>query len=499
MLGFLRIRPGERCTEIARSESERMLRAQPFFADARIHVLPQGPDTVTLEVTTEEELRPNVGLRISAGRMTRLRLGTSNYGGQAIAVTGLYRAGGFYRDGFGIRAADYQPFGRPLILNLEAIRDPHGGGWLASIREPHYSDGQARSWYVGAEEQRGFQAFQRTTGRDVSLGFHRTRWLAGAAWRLGSQTRAVFIGPVAAGERSVDQGGPALVTDTGVFAYTDGGITPVNASYTTVRGGAIAGIHRVSYVTMNGLDALTGAQDVRSGVELLALAARSVLVGGANERDVLVGGSLYAGRATPRGLVAFAAEGETRRPTGRDRTWRGTTASARAAWYIQPRRLRTRTLSAEFTGGWDTRLPIQLTLSAREVGLRGFGSAAIGGARRLAVSAEERWVAPRAPRRWDFGAAVFADVGRLWAGQAPFGETTDWQASVGVSLLGATPRGARHVWRVDVAVPLTSAGRPADVEVRASIRDATRFFWRDPADVARVREGPLLSRVLGGQ
>jgi hypothetical protein len=234
-------------------------------------------------------------------------------------------------------------------------------------------------------------------------------------------------------------------------------------------------------------------------VELLALAARSVRVGGSSRRDILLGGALYAGRATPRGLVALAAEGEARRPIGRDRAWEGTTASARAAWYIQPGARRLRTLSAEFSGGWNTRLPIQLTLAARDVGLRGFADASIGGARRLAVRAEERWVTSTAITRWDLGASLFADAGRLWAGQAPFGETTDWQASVGVSVLGATPRGARHVWRVEVAVPLTSAGRPADVEVRASIRDATRFFWRDPADVARVREGPLLSRLLGGQ
>jgi len=499
VLGFVRIKPGQRCSEVARTESERVLRAQPFFANARIRVLPQGPDTVTLEVTTEEELRPNVGMRISNGHLTRLRLGTANYGGQAIAVTALYRSGEFYRDGFGIRIADYQPFGRPLVLNVEAVRDPLGSTWLASIREPQYSERQARSWYAGVERRHGYQAFRRTTGRDVSVDFDRTRWLAAAAWRLGSRTRAVFAGPVAAGERSVDRGGPRLVTDTGVFAYDGVGIAPVNSAYTTVRAGAIAGVHRVSYVTVNGFDALTGQQDVRSGVEVLALGARSVRVGGSSRRDILVGGALYAGKASERSLVALAAEGETRRPIGRERAWEGTTASARAAWYVQPRARRVRILSAEFSGGWDTRLPVQLTLAAREVGLRGFGAASIGGARRLALRAEERWIAPMAPRRWDLGAAVFADAGRLWAGQAPFGETTGWQASAGVSLLGATPRGARHVWRVDIAVPLTSAGQPANVEVRASIRDATRFFWRDPADVARVREGPLLSRVLGRQ
>jgi hypothetical protein len=154
-------------------------------------------------------------------------------------------------------------------------------------------------------------------------------------------------------------------------------------------------------------------------------------------------------------------------------------------------------LSAEFSGGWNTRLPIQVALSERESGLRGFGDASVGGAQRLVARLEQRWVAPRGVARIDIGGAAFVETGRLWAGNAPFGTTTSWQTSAGVSWVAAIPRGARHTWRLDVAVPLTNAGRPASYEIRASITDFTRTFWRDPGDVARVREGPLLARILG--
>jgi hypothetical protein len=253
----------------------------------------------------------------------------------------------------------------------------------------------------------------------------------------------------------------------------------------------------MQYSVVRGFDALSGPQDVASGVEILALGAKSLRVTGNSRHDILVGGSLYAGVAGEQHRLALVADAETRRERRDGATWTGTVVSGRAAWYRRPSLGRLTTVSAEFSGGWGTRLPLQVTLSERDVGLRGFGDASVGGERRLVARVQQRWVATSERSRIDLGAAVFVDGGRLWAGDAPFGRTTPWQASAGVALLGAVPRGARHVWRLELAVPLTHGGNPRSYELRATITDFTRHFWRDPGDVARVREGPLLTRILG--
>jgi hypothetical protein len=139
---------------------------------------------------------------------------------------------------------------------------------------------------------------------------------------------------------------------------------------------------------------------------------------------------------------------------------------------------------------------MQITLSEYYNGMRGFRRASVGGGQRLIVRAEERWLIRQPWQRIDFGAAVFAEGGRLWAGDAPFGVTTSWQSSVGISLLGATPRRSKRLWRIDLAVPLTDAGHPRKLELRAGIGDRTRYFWKEPAEVQRMRDGGLLQRVL---
>src|SRR5690348_3911516 len=50
--GFLLMKVGDGCNELRRTESERILRALPFIADATVDVLPNGRGGVDLSVTT---------------------------------------------------------------------------------------------------------------------------------------------------------------------------------------------------------------------------------------------------------------------------------------------------------------------------------------------------------------------------------------------------------------------------------------------------------------
>ena len=92
--------------------------------------------------------------------------------------------------------------------------------------------------------------------------------------------------------------------------------------------------------------------------------------------------------------------------------------------------------------------------------------------------------------------AAFAESGKLWAGDAPYGVTTPFRTAVGVGALGAFPRGSRRLWRVDVARPLTRVpGTPA-VAVIFENRDLTRLFWREPRDLQFGRERALPENVF---
>ena len=75
---FLFVRQGQQCTELLLAESERVLRAQPYLADARAVALPDTNGTVRIEFSTIDDIRPIVGLGMKDGSPSRLKLGSGN-------------------------------------------------------------------------------------------------------------------------------------------------------------------------------------------------------------------------------------------------------------------------------------------------------------------------------------------------------------------------------------------------------------------------------------
>ena len=75
---FLLLREGDACNELRRAESERILRAQPFIADASIDVVPSvlgGAGAVDLIVRTSDEVAVVLGGAASFVRAPTLRKG----------------------------------------------------------------------------------------------------------------------------------------------------------------------------------------------------------------------------------------------------------------------------------------------------------------------------------------------------------------------------------------------------------------------------------------
>jgi hypothetical protein len=137
-----------------------------------------------------------------------------------------------------------------------------------------------------------------------------------------------------------------------------------------------------------------------------------------------------------------------------------------------------------------------LTLGANPGGVRGYGRSSTPGGQRAVVRAENRFLAGRPFGLGDAGVAVFADAGRLFAGDVPYGRGTSVQSSVGIGLLAAVPPRSARLWRLDLAVPLGTEARGRRVEIRITSFDRTAFFWREPADIEGARERTVPSSIF---
>ncbi len=101
---YLLLSPGDSCEELRRAESERILRAQPFIAEASIQTIAGAEGGVVLVVQTVDEA-PLVltGQFIARDPPFRaIKVGDSNVDGQAVYLAGSWQDGTRgYRDGFG--------------------------------------------------------------------------------------------------------------------------------------------------------------------------------------------------------------------------------------------------------------------------------------------------------------------------------------------------------------------------------------------------------------
>jgi hypothetical protein len=119
--------------------------------------------------------------------------------------------------------------------------------------------------------------------------------------------------------------------------------------------------------------------------------------------------------------------------------------------------------------------------------LRGFRSTEVGGGRRVIGKVEDRYLIGRYKQIATIAVAGFAEAGKLWAGDSPFGVNTPLDASVGFSLLVASPPQSRRTLRADFAFPVRGQSDKR-AEVRIVVTDFTRSFRLEPRDIANSRE-----------
>ena len=149
---------GDRCNELRRAESERILRAQPFIAEAPIRVVRRLGGEVTLDVRTTDEVALVLGAASAAGSppvRSLVRVGDANISAarESISPASGVTAARF-ATAIGGRFVDNQFLGRPYTLAAKAHQNPLGDDWLVDATHPFYTDIQRFAWRARVGRER---------------------------------------------------------------------------------------------------------------------------------------------------------------------------------------------------------------------------------------------------------------------------------------------------------------------------------------------------------
>jgi hypothetical protein len=495
ILRYLALQLGDACTEVRRAESERILRAEPFIADATVLAYADGNGGVTLTVTTVDEVSLIVGAGVTSAQphFRSILLGEDNLGGSGIHVDASWKKGRTFRDIYAGKLVDYQFLGRPYQFRIEGGRRELGSDWAMETSHPFLTDLQRISWRTTAGSSTGYFYFRRPDALPAALRIGRSYSDIGGVIRIGPPLgRLALLGGSISFEDETPSLTPVIVGST-ITPDTSSALINRYTTHKTARINALWGVRNVRFVRVSGFDALEGIQDLRTGVQVATLLGKGVTVLGGKEADWLASTNLYVGAASQVAYTALEIAGEGRRDE--DGNWDGLLSHGRAALYMKPFNRQTVMSDLAWSGGWRQRLPFQLTFADRDGGLRGFRSADVGGGRRLVGRFEDRYLVGRYKQFASIAVAGFAEAGKLWAGDSPFGVNTPVYASAGFSVLGAAPPQSRRTFRADVAFPVRGP-RGRGPEVRLIVTDFTRIFRVEPRDIFNSRERSVPATVF---
>jgi len=491
---FVLLRVDEPCTERQRAETERILRLQPFLADATVSAVEDTGGRVRIEIQTIDEIPTVFGLRVRDRLPSALRFGNGNVAGQGLHLAGNVERGFAYRTGVGVDATAHQLLGRPYTLSFVATRPPLGSTLSFALGHPFFTDLQRTAWHMAFRDVNRYASFVRPDGDDLSLGVERRFWDIGLVRRFGLGRQSAFAGVLLSGE-AVDPASRAVVaSDSGLVTDTTGALGGPFPPYSNLRVSAVLGVRALSFMPVRGFDALNAVQDLATGLQLGTVVGRGIARLGAQDEDFFVAADLYAGRGSATAFLALRIEGEARTEP-RTHRWDSMVGSGRLAWYYKPASGHVLIASGEFGGGRRLRVPFQLRLGDSLGGVRGYAGSRLAGSARTVFRLEERWSIGHATRHAGIGLSGFADAGRVWAGDAPFGVDSAMRVGLGVGLLAAFPPESPRLWRLDVAVPV-SPDANAGWEIRLSSTWA-RSLWQEPADVSRARAEAAASSIFG--
>jgi hypothetical protein len=317
---------------------------------------------------------------------------------------------------------------------------------------------------------------------DLGLRFRRSASNIGGVVKLGNFRTPILLGAMGMFLRREPTGGVAI-SHAGIL--TD---TTLSARYPKVSRARLTGIggwRNLNYITVRGFDALTGIQDLPTGVQLFAQLGRGThALAGAS--DVFMLGDILAGAGSGKTYSELHVISEGRREIGQP-NWDGIVGSGRLAGYWKPNDSYILRGWTDAAGGWRVQTPYQLALVTDNERLIGYKGALYGG-RRIGGGIEARRVLSGLTSRADVGAGAFVVAARLWSGDVPFSVGTRLLPSAGVSFFGALPRGSQRLLRIDLGRALRPNVPRSGWEIRLTYGDVTRRIREEPRDIGRARE-----------
>ena len=391
-----------------------------------------------IEVETTDEIPTVFDMRLHGVSPSALRFGNGNVGGQGLYLAAKVERGFAYRTGVGVYGVAHQVLGRPYTAALAAERAPLGSTFTLALGHPFFTDLQRTAWHVGYGAVNRYVSFDRPEGDPLSLAVRRRLWDVGGVRRVGGSRRSAFVGALLTEEDVTPAAGAVVVSDSGLVADTSSALGGPIPAYRNLRLNAVVGVRALSFMAVRGFDALVAVQDVATGVQIGTLVGWGIPRFGSTGDNLFASVDLYAGVGSATSFAAVRVEGEAREDQRTNR-WDSMLGSGRLAWYVKPAAEHTFIGSVEFGGGWQQRIPFQLRLGDPQGGVRGYAASRVAGAVRGVVRIEERWSFGTLGRRAALGLATFADAGRVWAGDAPFGVDSRTKVGAGGRAAGGRP------------------------------------------------------------
>ena len=486
----LRFRVGDCYDSFLIADSERILRRLPFISTAEVFGIrqPDGSWHVLVDTRDEWSTRLEVTMEFENGVDLRsLALTEQNFLGRGFQISAF-----LIRDDANERVGGQ--FFTPQLFGTEADFLIGGGNtqigdfWTVGVTQPFLGETSRWAGRLAAslnEDYFDYSAGTPSAPANVLLPEEQRRFELTGMVRFGDPGNLTSVGLGVARAESDALGFPESLLYVGDRDFANPEPAPPEAVEEVSRQtffssgtriNLLFGQRNIRFIQRTGLDALKGVTDIQVGSDVSVTLGRTVSTGDAPD-DFNTRLRLYAAAApSPFTIVSqFAVEGRQVffDPSTERRGWRDVIGEFDLLAFWQPERFDRHTVLARIAGagGWTMDRPFQLTLGGRR-GLRGFNREDFPGARRIVINLEDRiYLGWPAPSFADLGITLFADVGRMFAGDVPFGFDSGWRGSVGGGLRIGFPAGSRATARFDLAWPIGAQGSAGGPILRISLAD----------------------------
>ncbi len=452
----LLFRPGETFDKRSLEESERILRGNRYLYDATIEARPGDDGTVDLTVSTRDvwSLIPELSYSRNGGRSrSRIGLEEINLMGRGQRLRAL-RDNDIDRRENMIAFAD-DNLGRSWV-SLAASYSDNSDGFSHSLAVTRPFFALDARWAAGASAfvddrrsklyQFGEEAAEYRRERDYAYLFH--------GWSRGLRDRRARRWTV------------GMVFDDSRYSPAEGSILPSVVPEDRKLVYPYIGFELVEdeFVTARNHDQIDRTEDFQMGLYLRAsLGWADTAIGADRDAAVFEAGASRGFGSLQQNALFLGASTRGRLESG---SLANATLSLGARYFRRQSPKRVLYMAASGTAGDALDLDALIEIGGNG-GLRGYPHRYQVGESRFLATIEQRyytdWHLWRLAR---VGAAVFADVGRVW-GDNPLGaDNRGWLADVGIGLrLALTRVAAGRVVHIDLAFPLHGDPTLDDVQL----------------------------------